>query len=287
VNDGSTDETIIVLEDIRDRRPGQVRILDLRRNQGKAEAVRRGMLEAIDQSPEYAGYWDADLATPLGVLPEFVGAAGVAAGAEMVLGSRVQLLGRRIERSPMRHYLGRIFATTVSLLLGIRVYDTQCGAKLFRVDERMRSIFAEPFRSRWIFDVELLARFMRLRRAEGGEPLEEICEEPLPEWRDVAGSKVGPTAFVTAFFDLVRIYLRSIRAARGRRELNRIPGSGRRGKDEGGGLFERVADVQAAGLGLQVGAARTLSGWGRTPARMTRVPRESRRRWRFRGRRGR
>jgi dolichyl-phosphate beta-glucosyltransferase len=207
VNDGSTDETIIVLEDIRDRRPGQVRILDLRRNQGKGEAVRRGMLEAIDRSAAYAGYWDADLATPLEVAPEFAARLDSRPELSMVLGSRVQLLGRRIERSPMRHYLGRIFATTVSLLLGIRVYDTQCGAKLFRVDETVRKIFAEPFRSRWIFDVELLARFMRLRRSEGREPLEEICEEPLPVWRDVAGSKVRPTAFVTAFFDLARIYL--------------------------------------------------------------------------------
>lgn len=206
VDDGSTDETLLVLEDLRPAFPDRIWILRLEHNSGKAEAVRQGMLAAAKAGPVYAGFWDADLATPLSVLPQFIARMDERSSLDVVLGSRVQLLGRHIHRSLMRHYLGRIFATTVSLLLNVRVYDTQCGAKLFRANNAMKALFETPFQSKWIFDVELLARFFRDRQQTGLNPLEAIYEEPLPEWRDVEGSKVRGRHFVTAFFDLLRIY---------------------------------------------------------------------------------
>jgi hypothetical protein len=44
---------------------------------------------------------------------------------EIVLGSRVRLLGRNVERKATRHYFGRIAATAVSTLFDFSVYDTQ------------------------------------------------------------------------------------------------------------------------------------------------------------------
>jgi dolichyl-phosphate beta-glucosyltransferase len=126
---------------------------------------------------------------------------------DIVLGARVQLLGRDIKRRPLRHYLGRAFATVVALALSVDVYDSQCGAKLFRTTETVRELFSSPFLSRWIFDVEILARFMRLKQMEGSpRPEEFLYELPLPAWRDVGGSKLGATDFVIALLDLVRIY---------------------------------------------------------------------------------
>src|SRR5437667_5768961 len=72
VNDGSRDGTLRVLESLRDSDPRRFSILDLERNSGKAEAVRRGILAAIERGAEVTGFWDADLATPLSEVPEFL-----------------------------------------------------------------------------------------------------------------------------------------------------------------------------------------------------------------------
>ena len=72
-----------------------------------------------------------------------------ATGADLLLGSRVAMLGRDIHRSMVRHYLGRAFATAASIVLDLRVYDTQCGAKLIRRSAALLEALDEPFTSRW------------------------------------------------------------------------------------------------------------------------------------------
>ncbi len=69
VNDGSTDGTLRVLQTLRDEGPQRYAVCELPRNVGKAEAVRRGVLRTCDADPDYIGYWDAALATPLEAIP--------------------------------------------------------------------------------------------------------------------------------------------------------------------------------------------------------------------------
>lgn len=206
VDDGSTDRTFSILEGLEASMPGSFEILRLPQNAGKAEAVRSGIRRALQSDAEYVGFWDADLATPLETVRLFEEVFRERPAVEMVLGARVRLLGKDIRRNPARHYLGRGFATAVALVLGIEIYDSQCGAKLFRATEDVRSVFDAPFASRWIFDVELLARFIQRKRAAGVQDVEALLYElPLPEWHDQRGSKLRPADFVRACVDLWQI----------------------------------------------------------------------------------
>ena len=207
VDDGSTDDTPLVLERLRQQHSRQVWTLRLSANFGKAEAVRRGMRIALRRQPTAVGYWDADLATPLDAIPRFVKVLQARPELNLIMGSRVSLLGRAIRRSTMRHFLGRVFATAASVVLRLPVYDTQCGAKLFRNSPALAALLEAPFRSRWVFDVEILARIVAASRSSGSSPAHELIYEfPLDRWQDVGGTRLRPLDFLVAAFDLAAIY---------------------------------------------------------------------------------
>ena len=108
VDDGSTDGTREVLESLQRARPGRVVVFVNSPNVGKAEAVRRGLCRALDAACEIVGFLDADLATPVDEALRLLGQMRER-DCDVLLGSRVRLLGRHIERNEMRHYLGRVF----------------------------------------------------------------------------------------------------------------------------------------------------------------------------------
>jgi dolichyl-phosphate beta-glucosyltransferase len=207
VNDGSTDRTGAILDELVSEDPEHVAVCHLAINLGKAEAVRQGLLRAFEARPVYVGYWDADLATPLATLVDFCALLDVRPELEMVFGARVRLLGRVIERRAVRHYLGRVFATAASLILSLSIYDTQCGAKLFRASPVLHALLQEPFATRWLVDIEIVARLIQARRGTALPQAEDIIYEfPLPEWRDVAGSKVKAWDFAKGLWGLAMIY---------------------------------------------------------------------------------
>ncbi len=188
VDDGSTDDTARCLQSFAARAGVDAEVLRFPRNRGKAEAVRDGLRLALCAGAESVGYVDADLATPpaeVGRLLETLEGEGLAA----VLAARVQLLGANIQRSALRHYGGRIFASWFSLILRAPIYDTQCGAKLFRRSAALEAALVEPFLTRWCFDVELLGRLLIGTPELPGLPLAAIRELPLRAWRDVPDSK--------------------------------------------------------------------------------------------------
>jgi dolichyl-phosphate beta-glucosyltransferase len=201
VDDGSSDGTRALL----DRFDADVLALD--KNSGKGEAVRVGMLKAIERDADVVAYLDADLSAPPEEMERLLDILLEQSDVDVVLGSRVRLLGRDIARKATRHYLGRVFGTAASLLLDAPVYDTQCGAKAFRVTPTLRAALAERFVSRWAFDVELLGRLRFGTQGATPVPLSAFVEVPLTTWRDANGSKLGPVGMAKAGFDLVKIAL--------------------------------------------------------------------------------
>ena len=211
VNDGSTDSTLSIVQQFAAVNPDRVSVLNLPENQGKAAAVQMGITHAIKQNPQYVGFWDADLATPLYEIDAFAEVLDKRPELQVVIGSRIGLLGRKIRRTRIRRVLGRLFAFAATSVLSLRVRDTQCGAKMFRVSSEIDSIFAEPFHSKWILDVEILARLIALRQQEGLPSADQtIYEKPLESWHDVAGSKLKSFDFVRAAFELAAIYWRCL-----------------------------------------------------------------------------
>jgi len=203
VNDGSTDETLQLLQQLNNILPAQFNFLNLEKNAGKAEAVRQGMLKATTTSEAgYIGFWDADLSTPLEELIWFTDFSGGTLHHDIIMGSRIARLGSRIDRKNLRHYLGRVFATATSMILDLKVYDTQCGAKLFK-REWVKQLFTAPFKSAWFFDVELLARYIQQQGHE--KTYERVLEVPLNRWIEVKGTKLKTTDFLKVPFELLKI----------------------------------------------------------------------------------
>ncbi len=95
--------------------------------------------------------------------------------------SRVKMLGRRVERLLKRHLLGRVYATLVSELLDVPVYDSQCGLKL--VPRAAYERIATQLKVMgFAFDVELMAALL-----EAGYAIQEV---PI-DWQEMPGGKVS------------------------------------------------------------------------------------------------
>ena len=205
VDDGSRDATGARLAALARRAPGRIESLSLDHNRGKAEAVRQGLHQALARGAGVVGYFDADLSTPVAEIRRLLALLEGRADILAVIGARISLLGNDIHRSHTRHYLGRVFATLASLILQARVYDTQCGAKLFRRSPGLEAALRDPFLSRWSFDVELLGRLLVGDAAVPAIAEAQILEVPLRQWRDVPGSKLRFTAMAGALKELAEI----------------------------------------------------------------------------------
>ena len=202
VNDGSSDNTAEVLRGVVERDPDRFLLVDNADNRGKAEAVRCGMLHVADLGRyDSIGFLDADLATPLEEIFLLSDTMKHRPELMMVMGTRLKRLGANVQRKAYRHYMGRVFATVVSSLFRMPVYDSQCGAKLFRAN-LVPVVFSEAFHSGWLFDVEILLRVRR--RYPGYEHL--VCEVPLNTWIEKGDSRIRFSHLLKMPGELFRIY---------------------------------------------------------------------------------
>lgn len=188
VNDGSTDNTLGVLEQIRKNNEDHISIYNCAKNGGKAEAVRQGMLHlAQDRQFDYIGFLDADLSTDFGDFDELVRTLE-GSDFQIVSGSRIARMGADITKESARKIISKTINLIIQRILGMPFKDTQCGAKVM-VPQMVAPLFQKSFVTRWLFDVEI---FMRMGNIYGKEKAKTlICEQPLKRWIHADGSKLS------------------------------------------------------------------------------------------------
>jgi len=186
VNDGSTDETLAQLQAFQLCQPKRVLVHNMKKNGGKAEAVRQGMNCLLTNSSVLnLGFIDADLATGFDDYKRLVNVLKFT-GKNMVFGSRKMEGADNIERSAFRKLASNSIGSMIRLIIGMPVKDTQCGAKVF---SRLTAdyIFSSSFLSRWLFDVEI---FIRMKNLFGDRVMDKVEEVALYQWEEVEGSKI-------------------------------------------------------------------------------------------------
>ncbi|PWA94908.1 nucleotide-diphospho-sugar transferases superfamily protein [Artemisia annua] len=198
VDDGSSDGTKRVAFDfVRKYKVDNVRVVLLGKNQGKGEAIRKGMLHSRGK---LLLMLDADGATKVDDLAKLENQILAVAKAKhqstgesneviedipiVAFGSRAHLEKKALAtRKWYRNFLMKGFHVVVLLAAGPGVRDTQCGFKMF-TRAAARKLFTNIRLKRWCFDVELvyLSKFFHI-------PIVEISVT----WSEIPGSKGNQT----------------------------------------------------------------------------------------------
>jgi len=156
--------------------PCLLQLKSLPDNLGKGGAVYAGWHE--HGGAEWLAFVDADGACPA---VEVARLLGLRQPGTTLFASRIKMLGHRVDRLLKRHLLGRVYATLVSELLAVPVYDSQCGLKL--VPRAAFERIADRLEVRgFAFDVELMVALL-----DTGCSIQEV---PI-DWHEVPGGKVS------------------------------------------------------------------------------------------------
>jgi glycosyltransferase involved in cell wall biosynthesis len=175
VNDGSTDNTAVIVEGMT-KMVKNLRLINVKNNEGKGGTVRQGMLLAAGKIRLFT---DADNSTSIDqfekMMPFFKDGYGIVIGSRSVRGAKLD------PPEPFyRQVVGKGLNMIVQLFLLPGIWDTQCGFKAY-TDEAAGKIFTFSRINGWGFDVETLVLGRRL-----GYKIKEI---PV-HWVDDARSHV-------------------------------------------------------------------------------------------------
>jgi len=186
------DRTTDVAGEIATRYP-QVKVLKDPGRVGKGGAV---MLGAENAQGDLIGFVDADGATPPAAFDDLVEKISLDG---CIIASRWLKESKVSPQQPLsRRVASRCFNGSVRLLFGLRLTDTQCGAKVFQ-SEIIKPILGNLGVTNWAFDVDMLFQVKRLGAS--------IREVPTV-WKDQEGSKLRMGhASLNMFLALIRLRL--------------------------------------------------------------------------------
>ena len=204
VDDGSIDNTKEILFRLKELYPNLVQIVSYEINQGKAEAVRIGMLKCLKKYDcNIIGYIDADLAVSLNDTVSLI--RYINKDVELCFYSRIDNGSNIIKAKIHRKLIGKIIRFFINNLFLIKYRDTQCGCKIFSRSLSIQ-VFQEKFISTWLFDIEI---FLRVREIFTQDILKiKVREIPAKKWIDIGKSKVKISYFFNLWIDMMKIYMK-------------------------------------------------------------------------------
>ncbi len=151
VDDGSTDKSVLEVQQSQLFKEGNLRVIKNRKNTGKGFSVKRGILAS---KGDYVLFSDADLSTPIEELDKLFGY--INDGYDIIIGSRGKKDSDvKVHQPWHREKMGKIFNVFVKSMLFKEFNDTQCGFKLFKGDIAREIAQLLKFNG-FSFDVEMI-----------------------------------------------------------------------------------------------------------------------------------
>lgn len=196
VNDGSTDNTALVISDFIDgHKDINCRLISYTPNRGKGFAIKTGVSAAM---LDYILMVDADMSTPLTEVGKFI--PEIVSGSEIIIGSRkLSTSSLTKQQGWLRRRIGFIYGLISRMVSGLNnISDFGCGFKVFKTDVAQK-IFPQMQTTGWVFDVEILYLFH-----QAGINIKQIGVK----WHNDENSKLS---FIKdskkIFLDIIRIRL--------------------------------------------------------------------------------
>ena len=190
VDDGSTDNTLKVIKN-KIKNKEHIKIISYAKNQGKGEAVRRGVLAA---NGEKILFIDADGSIHPNQIPILLEKLG---NYDVVVGDRSSKESK-IKITFLRKATGVLFNIYVKRLFHTETRDNLCGFKGFK-KKVAKDLFSDLISKRWLFDVELFYKIKKRKYS--------LYKLPF-EWEYRGESKIGIFEPFKMLFQLILLRLR-------------------------------------------------------------------------------
>ena len=198
VDDGSNEKRSLEIL-VQAQNVQNVEILRLEKNSGKGNALKQGFEFLLQKGkpPNYIAIFDSDFSSSFEEIKRLTNICGEL-NADAVCGCRIKLSGHNIQTDKKRFVIGRLISWFIRYRFKIKMYDSQCGYKVFAVNSKLENALKEIQKpSRWLFDVQLLLNLSRENA--------KLIEEPIRNWTHKNDSKIVPIQYWSIIRDLLCI----------------------------------------------------------------------------------
>ena len=186
VNDGSSDHTLSVIKkEFKNNKNIKVKLISYSKNMGKGHALKRGVQIAKN---DWVLTTDADCSVSNFQLIKWIQKKYLDQNNLIYFGSRNHPLSI-VKKKTLRKIVGIIFKFTIRFFFNIKISDTQCGFKLYKLNTA-RKIFRKLSINDYMHDIEICVIAKKLNI--------KIKDLPL-KWTHVDQSKIN---FICDFFNV-------------------------------------------------------------------------------------